>query len=66
MNLEEAVNIARSFVEEQGGYEDARLIRVRKKGKEWHIQLDVGVITTEIRTVIIDDESGEITGYEEE
>lgn len=66
MNLEDAVNIAMRFVEDSGGFEEARLKKVRKKGKEWHIIIDVGVLFSDFRNVVIDDESGEITGYEEE
>ena len=66
MNLEEAVNIAMEFIEEQGGYEDAKLISVKKKGKQWHVKLDVGLFSTDIRYIIIDDESEEVLGYEDE
>ncbi len=66
MNLEEAVNKARDFIEEEAGYEDARLISVRKKGKEWHIKLDVGTFSDDIRYVIIDDKSEKIIGYVED
>lgn len=66
MNLEEAVNKARDFIEEEGGYEDARLVSVRKKGKEWHIKLDVGVFSDDIRYIIIDDKSEKIIAYEED
>ena len=66
MKLEEAVNIASDFIEAEAGYEEARLVSVKKKGKQWHVKLDVGFLSTDTRYIIIDDESGEIVGYEEE
>ena len=65
MNLEKAIDRATDFIED-AGYDEYRLVSIRKKGKEWHVKLDVGIISTDIRYVIIDDENEEIIGYEEE
>lgn len=60
------VDQAREFIERKGGYSFVQLKRVKEDEKEgvWTVRFDVGVLREELRTVVVEDGTGEVVGFE--
>ncbi len=63
METEEAIKKAKDFLTREAGYATARLVSVKFENGIWNIKFDVGIFTTEIVKVEID-ESGKLISFE--
>ncbi|MCK4455452.1 MAG: hypothetical protein KAU99_03795 [Thermoplasmata archaeon] len=60
------VDQAREFIERKGGYSFVQLEKVKEDEKEgvWTVTFDVGVLREELKTVVVEDGTGEVVGFE--
>lgn len=67
MEIEQVVDVAKNFLS-KSGYLTSRLMKIAldKSTKQWHLDFDIGALTTITVKVAIDDESGRIIGFERE
>ena len=60
------VDRAKEFIESKGGYSFVQLEKVKgdeEKGA-WTVVFDVGVLKEDLRTVVVEDGTGEVVGFE--
>lgn len=60
------VDRAREFIERKGGYSFVQLKKVREDEKKgvWKVTFDVGVLKEDLRTVVVEDGTGEVVGFD--
>ncbi len=60
------VDQAREFIERKGGYSFVQLEKVKEDEKKgvWKVTFDVGVLKEDIRTVVVEDGTGEVVGFD--
>ena len=60
------VDQAREFIERKGGYSFVQLEKVKEDEKKgvWTVTFDVGVLREKLRTVVVEDGTGEVVGFE--
>ncbi len=64
MDLEEAVEKAREFLERTAGYVFSQLLSAKLEGNVWILRFDVGILEKRVVTVKVDDRTGRIVGFE--
>ena len=60
------VDRAREFIERKGGYSFVQLKKVREDEKKgvWKVTFDVGVLKEDLRTVVVEDGTREVVGFD--
>ena len=60
-NLEDAVSAAEHFLFRYYSYRTLKT--VRKENADWHLEFDVGILSTEILSMTIEAATGAVTSY---
>ena len=60
------VDRAREFIERKGGYSFVQLEKVKEDAKKgvWNVVFDVGVLKEDLRTVVVEDGTGAVVGFD--
>ncbi len=60
------VDRAREFIERKGGYSFVQLEKVKEDDRKgvWNVTFDVGVLKEDPRTVVVEDGTGEVVGFD--
>lgn len=60
------VDRAREFIERKGGYSFVQLEKVKEDERKgvWNVTFNVGVLKEDLRTVVVEDGTGEVVGFD--
>ena len=66
-DLNGALEVAQNFVKELGystGSARVDLARYDEEAGQWHVHINLGIVTTKIRVVVIDDKTGDVISFD--
>ncbi len=60
------VDQAKEFIERKGGYSFVQLEKVKEDDRKgvWKVTFDVGVLKEDPKTVVVEDGTGEVVGFD--